>query len=78
MSQSINSFVTVLRSTVNGLGLHSASFSGHSFRWGGTTSAFRAQVPGEIIQLEGDWASDAYLKYCDMGLMPPSCWWVLN
>ena len=27
------------------------------------STAFRANVPPELIQLQGDWASDAYKKY---------------
>ena len=38
-------------------------YSSHSFRRGGATWAFRSHVPGELIQLHGDWASDAYKKY---------------
>lgn len=40
-------------------------FRGHSFRRGGATWAFRAGVPGELIQIYGDWASDAYKCYLE-------------
>ena len=40
-------------------------FRGHSFRRGGATWAFRTGVPGELIQIYGDWASDAYKCYLE-------------
>lgn len=38
-------------------------FSSHSFRRGGATWAFQSSVPGELIQLLGDWKSEAYKQY---------------
>ena len=35
----------------------------HSFRRGGASFYFNSGVPGEIIQLFGNWASDCYLRY---------------
>ena len=49
-------------------GYNSVVFPGHSFRRGGATFAFAGEVPGELIQLHGDWASDAYLRYLDVSL----------
>ena len=43
-------------------------FSTHSFRRGGATCAFQAQVPAALIQVQGDWASDAYKQYINMEL----------
>ena len=43
-------------------------FTGHSFRRGGATWAFDTGVPGELIQICGDWASDAYKRYLEFGL----------
>ena len=45
-----------------------SSFTGHSFRRGGATWAFQSGVPGELIQVMGDWASDAYKKYLEFSL----------
>ena len=42
-----------------------ALFTGHSFRRGGATWAFQAGLPGELIQICGDWASDAYKQYLE-------------
>ena len=35
----------------------------HSFRRSGASFYFNSGVPGEIIQLFGNWASDCYLRY---------------
>ena len=37
--------------------------SGHSFRSGGATLAFQAQIPAKLIKRLGDWQSDAYRFY---------------
>lgn len=39
-----------------------------SFRRGGATFAFQASVPGELVKLQGHWASDAYYKYLDFSM----------
>ena len=41
------------------------SYSGHSFRRGGASWAFQCGMPGELIQVCGDWASDAYKRYLE-------------
>ena len=38
-------------------------YTGHSFRRGGATFAFRCGVPASLIKLQGDWHSDTYLLY---------------
>lgn len=43
-------------------------YSGHSFRRGGATAAFKAGVPAELVRLHGDWHSDAYLRYLTIDL----------
>ena len=45
-----------------------AAYSGHSFRRGGASWAFQAGVPGEMIQIMGDWASDAYKRYLEFNI----------
>ena len=62
------SFTSNLRSLLASAGLASKSYSGHSFRRGGATFAFKAGVPGELIKLHGDWVSDAYLLYLNVSL----------
>jgi integrase len=44
------------------------SFRGHSFRRGATTWAFQMGIPGEFIQIYGDWASDAYKSYLEFSM----------
>lgn len=61
-------FVRVLRLLLQRAGYVSSSFTGHSFRRGGATYAFKAGVPGELIKLQGDWKSSAYLHYLDFSL----------
>ena len=56
-------FVNNLRGFLLKAGVNCLGFSGHSFRRGGATCAFAAGVPGELVQLHGDWRSDAYLRY---------------
>ncbi len=43
-------------------------FRGHSFRRGGTSWAFSAGMPGELIQVFGYWRSDAYKSYLDISM----------
>ena len=61
-------FVRILRSLLSKSGYVASNFSGHSFRRGGATFAFKAGVAGELIQMQGDWKSDAYLRYLDFSL----------
>lgn len=56
-------FQSKLRSCIDKIGLNSSKFSTHSFRRGGSTLLFRAKVPADMIQLMGDWRSDAYKRY---------------
>lgn len=58
-------FTATLRKWLKVLGFDSSAYSGHSFRRGGATWAFKSEVPGELIQIVGDWASDAYKLYID-------------
>ena len=45
------------------LGLCDKSYSAHSLRRGGASWAFRIGLPAEVIQMMGDWRSDAYKLY---------------
>lgn len=62
------SFVKKFRSCIAELGLDPTQFSGHSFRRGGATWAFKCGVPRELLMLHGDWRSDSYLEYLDKDL----------
>jgi hypothetical protein len=57
-----------LKTCVNQIGLDGSKFSSHSFRRGGATWAFKSQVPSELIKVQGDWASQAYMRYLDFSL----------
>ena len=56
-------FTQMLRYFLQKAGFNPLVYSGHSFRRGGATWAFQLGVPGELIQLHGDWKSDAYKQY---------------
>lgn len=58
-----NRFEQKLKNTIAATGRNPRLFSSHSMRRGGASSAFQAGVPTELIQTQGDWASDAYLRY---------------
>lgn len=54
-------FVAEFRRVLSAAVVADAScFRGHSFRRGAASWAFNHGVPGELIQLYGDWTSDAY------------------
>ncbi|XP_053383790.1 uncharacterized protein LOC128549996 [Mercenaria mercenaria] len=58
-----NTYLKKLRSVIEMIGLDPSHFSTHSFRRGMATLAFQLNLPADIIQLLGDWKSDAYKKY---------------
>lgn len=59
---------SVLKHMVASIGKDASKFSSHSFRRGGCSWAFSANVPTELIQLYGDWKSEAYKKYLKFDL----------
>ena len=52
-----------IRHLVTKIDLDAKSYSGHSLRRGGATFTFRCGIPAELIKIQGDWKSDAYLLY---------------
>ena len=56
-------FMRVLKSLIKQSGRDERKFSSHSFRRGGATFEFQAGFSPELIQLIGDWRSDAYKAY---------------
>ena len=58
-------FIRTFRGVMAAGGHDASDFSGHSFRRGGATWAFQSGMPGELIQICGDWASDAYTRYLE-------------
>ena len=61
-----------IKALITACGGNASLFSTHSFRRGGATFAFRAQVPDSLIAMQGDWASDCYKRYLDMNLADKS------
>ena len=56
-------FVDMLHGLLIKIGLEPTSYSGHSFRRGGATLAFKITQDHSLIMYQGDWASAAYLEY---------------
>ena len=62
-------FVSFFRDLLRRAGIPDyRTFQGHSFRRGAASWVFRLGVPGEIIQVYGYWASDAYKSYLEMSM----------
>ena len=59
-------FIKDLKQLLSKLGYNSKDYSGHSFRRGGATWAMESGLPGEAIQILGDWQSETYRRYIDM------------
>ena len=61
-----SNFIKTFRAVLKSAGVKdAATFTGHSFRRGGATWAFQVGIPGELIQICGDWVSDAYKRYLE-------------
>ena len=58
-------FPSILKSKLSTIGINSKLYSGHSFRRGGASFTFSLWLPKELIQKQGDWRSDVYLRYLD-------------
>lgn len=63
---SYSQFSRFLAKSLQAIGANSSTFSPRSFRCGGATFAFDCGLPAELIKLQGDWRSDAYLVYLEM------------
>ena len=62
-------FLSHIRKLLQSAGVDNfGDFTCHSFRRGGASWFFRVGVPGELIQVFGDWASDAYKLYLDISM----------
>lgn len=59
-------FQSKLKKLIECISLNPDEYSTHSFRRGGASHAFQSDVPAELIQLQGDWRSDAYKKYLSL------------
>ena len=56
-------FVKAFKAACARAGVDATLYSGHSFRRGGATFAFRLGADHSLIKMIGDWRSDAYLLY---------------
>ena len=63
-----SNFQSKLRGLISKLSLNPNLYSSHSFRRSGATWAFQSGVSSELIQLQGDWKSDAYRRYLTFSL----------
>ena len=61
-------FQSVLKQMIRDIGKNPDVYSTHSFRRGGASWAFVAEVPSELIPLYGDWKSDANKRYLKFSL----------
>ena len=62
-------FIAEFRQVISAAGLPDAlSFRGHSFCHGAASWAFNHSISGELIQIYGDWASDAHKAYLKFGV----------
>ena len=61
-------FTNKLKELLSTLGLPGQFYASHSFRRGGATYLFRQGIPGELIQVMGDWKSEAYKVYLEIDL----------
>ena len=69
ISLTYSTYVARLRHFLTLIGLQPSKYAGHSLRRGGATWAFNCGARGEMVKAQGDWRSDAYLKYLEL---PPS------
>jgi integrase len=62
------SLVTGMKQLMAKIGVPAASISGHSLRRGGATYAYQSGVDGRSIKAQGDWSSECWMIYCDLGM----------
>ena len=68
MSLSANQLIYRFRKWLDLVKEDSTEYSLHSLRRGGATFAQQCNINGNMIQLLGDWASDAWKRYCDVSM----------
>ena len=61
-------FLKVLKETLTRANINCSCMAAHSFRRGGASWALSVGVPGEMIQILGDWRSNAYQQYLNLPL----------
>ena len=61
-------FTAQLRDVLHSCGLPAHAYSAHSFRRGAASYMFEVGLPGELIQVLGDWKSQCYRIYLEIKL----------
>lgn len=60
-------FTAIFKDKLRDIGINPSAYAGHSFRRGGATFAFaHAGLSTTAIKAMGDWASNAFLLYCEV------------
>ena len=67
-SLSANQLIYRIRKWLRLIGAEDMAYSLHSLRRGGATFAYESNIEAEMIQLLGDWSSDAYKRYIDVSM----------
>ena len=68
MALSANQLVARLKKWLSLIGEDPEGYALHSLRRGGATFAHQCNIQGEMIKLLGDWASEAWRRYCDISM----------
>ena len=68
LALSANQLVARIRKWLTLIGEEPEKYALHSLRRGGATFALQCDIKGEMIKLLGDWASDAWRRYCDISM----------
>ena len=68
LALSANQLVARLKKWLTLIGENPEGYALHSLRRGGATFALQCNIQGEMIKLLGDWASDAWRRYCDISM----------
>ena len=63
-----HTFTQRLQTHLKRVGLEPSLYGTHSFRRGGASWAFRSGMPGEAVQILGDWRSDCYKRYLEIDM----------
>ena len=61
-----STFVKLLKYYLKVAGVNPSEYSGHSFRRGGCTHAFKLGISPLLIKLRGDWKSNAFERYINI------------
>ena len=67
MPMDYDMFTAIFKNKLREIGINPSAYAGHSFRRGGATFGFAfAGLSTTAIKAMGDWASNAFLLYCEV------------